>query len=125
MTLEKAFTNAGIIEHGLGSVISGGVFVITTPPDLKISVTSLGVFFGQIAFTFTGGSASGFVSGSVAGGGTISATASRVKTSAGFILREGDTGTLTATGAIPGGGTGPVSGPVVLGDPGQTKWSAE
>jgi len=125
MTLKLAFTNAGTIEHAPGSLISGGTFTITTPPDLKISILNLGVFFNQIAFTFTGGNAAGFTPGSVAGGGTIASTALYVKTSAGFILREDDTGTLNAIGAIPGGGTGPVAGTVILGDPGQTKWSAE
>jgi hypothetical protein len=125
MTLKLAFTNVGVIEHAAGSTISGGVFVITAPTDLKISISSLGVYFGVLTFTFSGGSAPGFVPGSVAGGGTISATAQYVKTSEGFVLREGDTGTLTAIGALPGGGTGPVSGGVVLGDPGQTKWTAE
>ena len=125
MTLELVFTNVGTIEHVSGSPISGGVFTVTSPEDLKISINGLGVYFGTLTFTFTGGSASGFVSGSVAGGGSITATATRVRTSTGFVLRVGDTGSLTATGALPGGGTAPVSGGVELGDPGQDKWSAE
>lgn len=125
MTLKLAFSSDGTIEHASRSPISGGTFTITTTPDLKISISELGVFFNLLAFTFLGGSASGFTPGSVAGGGTISATALYVRTSIGFILREDDTGTLNATGVVPGGGTGVVSGDVVLGDPGQTKWTAE
>lgn len=125
MTLEKAFTDAGTIEHGSGSPISGGVFVIASAPDLKISIQGLGVFFGSLAFTFSGGSAPGFVNGTVVGGGTIVSTATHVRTADGFVVREGDTGTLNATGTLTGGGAGSVSGPVELGDPGQTKWSAE
>lgn len=124
MTLEKAFTDAGTIEHGSGSTISGGVFAITSVPDLKISIQGLGVFFGSLSFTFSGGSAPGYDPGTITGGGTIAATATHVKTSAGFILREGDTGTLTASGTISGVPT-PIAGPVILGNPGQTKWSAE
>lgn len=124
MTLELAFTNAGVIEHAVGSPISGGVFTIATPVDLKISVDTLGVYFGSLSFTFAGGSASGFDPGSITGGGTVSATAAFVRTVAGFILREGDTGTLTGTGTV-GGTPTAISGGVILGDPGQTKWTAE
>lgn len=125
MTLKKAFTDAGTIEHGSGSNISGGTFTTTTAPDLKISIQGLGVFFGSLNFTFAGGSAPGFVSGTVAGGGTVAATATHVRTADGFVVREGDTGTLNATGTLTSGGAGSISGPVELGDPGQTKWSAE
>lgn len=125
MTLKLAFTDAGEIVHAPGSVISGGTFTIATPADLKISVTGLGVYFGSLSFTFLGGSSAGFVDGSVSGGGTIAATAGFVKTPTGFILREGDAGTLVGTGVLSAGGPGAVSGGVELGDPAQTKWSAE
>lgn len=124
MTLEKAFTDAGTIEHGSGSTISGGVFAITSIPDLKISIQGLGVFFGSLSFTVTGATRSDGVT-AITGSGTIDATATHVRTAAGFILREGDTGSFTGTGTLPGGGSILVTGSVVLGNPGQTKWSAE
>ena len=115
----------GAIDHSTGSPISGGVFVITGSPDAKVKAESFGVYVSPLAFTFSGGDAAGFVSGTVSGGGTIIATATKTRVSGVFVMREGDSGILSATGTLSGGGTGSVSGGVEITDAGQSSWRSE
>lgn len=127
MTLELIATESLILAHAAGSPISGGTFTVTSIPDPNVSAESNAVFFNQLQFTFSGGSAAGFVSGSVAttAPATIPATAYKVKNASGFIMREGDQVTMDAVGALPGGGTSAVAGPVEIQAAGQTTVSAQ
>lgn len=126
----KPVANEGLtISHKSGSSISGGAFSITSVPDPKISAEGAGVFFSELQFTFSGGSAMGFVAESVktADPATIPTTAAKVKNQSGFVMREGDFVAMACVGTIPPptGGTGPVSGPVEISDAGQTTVGAQ
>jgi len=113
------------IDHDTGSTISGGTFSITSTTIAECKAEGQEFYTIEIAFTFSGGSDStvGVVAGSVVGAGTIAATAQKVKAKNGFVMREGDTGTLTGTGTNPAAPppTLAVSGPVIITAAGQSK----
>lgn len=122
MTLEAIMNEDGVIDHNTGSVISGGSFTVTSVPSSNVKAEGKGVFRGPLSGTFTGGNATGFISGSVAGNFTINPTATAVKADGLPVVREGDTGTLTAAGTIDPPATpptGPVAGEVVVASAGQ------
>ena len=48
----------GTLFHGQNSKINGGTFSITSSPDSEVKANGEGVYFGQVKFTFIGGSAS-------------------------------------------------------------------
>lgn len=121
----KIMTSNGAIGHGDGSPISGGVFVITSTPDVKAKIDNAGIYVNPLSYSFSGGSASGFVSGSVSGGGMIASTASKVKVGGKLVMRLDDSGTMSAAGVLTGGGTGSLSGPVKVVSAGQTKVQAD
>lgn len=115
------------IIHSTGSPITGGVFTITTAPSLKYKSQTKRVYRGVIDFTFTGGSASGCSPGSVTGSGTISPTSIKHKVDTLFVVREGDTGTMSAAGtnsSPPPTNISFPSCPVEISVAGQTKLSA-
>ena len=124
MSLELIMNANGVIGHGSGSTISNGEFIITSTPDAKAKAQGEGIFVTPLGYTFSGGNASGFVNGSVAGGGVINATAKKVKAGGALVIRLGDSGTMSASGTLSGGGTGSVSGPVEVIDAGQMKVKA-
>lgn len=115
------------LSHKSGSLISGGSFVITSVPSTNVKAMAKGIYTGPLAFTFSGGSAAGFVDGSVAGGGSIPATSSEVAVGGLAVMREGDSVLMACVGTIPPptGGTGPVSGDVEISDAGQSEVKAE
>ena len=121
MTLKALMNADGAVGHDTGSLISGGSFSIISAPSTNVKAASKGVYRGTLLGTFTRGNASGFVSGSVAGTWSIDPTAANVKADGQLVIREGDTGTLSATGTIPPptGGTGPVNGTVKVTSAGQ------
>lgn len=123
MTLELLMNQDGAVDHDIGSLVSGGAYVITSVPSTVVKVNGAGVYRGPLAGTFSGGDAAGFVPGSVVGSWTVTPTAVAVNVESQPVVREGDTGTLTATGTLPTppGGTGPVVGTVVVSDAGQTE----
>lgn len=123
--MKKVMTSNGSIGHGDGSPISGGVFVITSAPDVKAKIDNAGIYVTPLSYSFSGGSASGFVSGSVSGGGTIVSTASKVKVGGKLVMRLEDSGTMSAAGVLTGGGAGSISGPVEVVSAGQTKVQAD
>lgn len=96
------------VAHAPGSTTSGGTFTITTPPSLKTKAVGSGVYRGTIAISFSGGNSSetfdstgAITPGTVAGSGTISPTASKVRDAGNNVIREADTGTLsTLTGTF-------------------------
>jgi hypothetical protein len=127
MTLELVAVQGCTITHSSGSPISGGSFTITSSPSTKVKCEGSGVYKGTIAFTFSGGNGSGAVPGSVAGAGTIVTTALKTKADAEEVVREGDTGTLTATGTkeSPPPPTVPFVGGVEISVAGQTTVKAQ
>lgn len=127
MTLELIAVLGCTIAHSAGSTITGGAFVITTPPSVKTLGESKGVYRGPIVFTFSGGSAPGVTAGTVVGAGTIAPTATKTLADSLAVVRQGDTGTLTGAGTNPSPPppTLPVSGPVEITVAGQTKATAQ
>lgn len=89
--------NGCTIGHSVGSPVSGGTFTITSVASTKVKAEGKGVYKTTIAFTFTGGTFVGGSSGTALGSGSITATATKVKAEGGFVVIEGDTGTLTGT----------------------------
>ena len=132
MSLEPIAVLGCTLAHGSGSAISGGTFVITATPNSKVLAESKGVYTTPLSFTFSGGSASGFVNGTVAGGGAIVGTAVKVLAGGIIVMREGDmlalmacVGTISPTPTPPAPPTGPVAGPVEISSAGQTKVNAQ
>jgi uncharacterized Zn-binding protein involved in type VI secretion len=123
--IELIMNSNGTIQHGNESPVTGGVFTITSTPDVKAKINGVSIHVGPLTFSFSGGSAAGFVPGSLSGTGTIAATASKVKVGGTPVIREGDTGTLNAAGVLSAGGTGNITGAVEVGDAGQQHVKAE
>jgi len=125
MTLELIAVQGCTIGHGSGSVITGGIFVITTLPSTKV-LAGAGIYSGPIAFTFSGGSGGGCVAGSVTGAGTINPTANKVLEAL-HVDRESDSGTMawTGTNSNPPPPTLSGSSPVEITAAGQTKVKAQ
>jgi hypothetical protein len=124
MTLALIMNQDGIVDHDAGSLVSGGAFVVTSVPSTKVKASAKGVYMGPLTGTFSGGNATGFVPGSVAGAWTINPTAVNVKAESLPVVREGDSGTLSGVGTIDPPGvppTGPVVGSVVVSDAGQNE----
>jgi len=128
MTFEYIGVDGLTIAHSSGSPISSGSFVITSTPSVKVLADGKGVFSGPLTFTFSGGTATGFVSNSINGGGTINPTTVKVKADGSFVIREGDSGTLNGTGITlpdPPGTAGPISGGVEITAANQAKVRAQ
>ena len=129
MSLELIAVDGCTLAHASGSSISGGAFVITAAPDTKAAAGGAGVFKTPLTFTFSGGSASGFVTGSVMTTAPVSmsATAAKVKAGGALVMREGDSVTMSCVGTLPSppGGTSSVAGNVEISAAGQTKVKAQ
>jgi len=122
MALENIANEDLTLAHGTGSPISGGTFTVTSVPSQKVKALDKGVHKDPLQYTFTGGNASGFDSGSIATivPQTINATATKVKAENQLVMREGDFGTMQAQGTV-GGVPTPIAGPVEISDAGQDK----
>ena len=115
-----------ILNHKSGSLISGGVFTITSIPSIEVKCEGKGIYETPLQFTFSGGNASGFVSGTVAtiAPQSITATAIKVKGESKLVMRLGDfvlmnaQGTLTGPPPVP---ATPIVGLVEISSAGQTK----
>lgn len=135
MSLEFIGVEGLTIDHDTGSTVSGGSFTITSVPSIKVKCEGSGVYKGTLMFTFSGGTCSGPPpdSGSTAtGSGSINFTATKNKVDGSFVIRKGDTGTMSgtyvATNPSPPPPTIPgtfVNQPVKITDAGQTKVRAE
>jgi len=123
MTLEFIAVSGCVLGHKLGSLITGGVFVIVSVPSIKVLATA-GVYETPLTFTFSGGSSAGFDAGSIAGGGAIPATALKVLAEGLAVMREKDFVLMAAAGTIAGVPT-PISGLVEIVSAGQTKVKAQ
>jgi len=109
--------SAGELEHADGSLISGGIFAITTDSlSQKVNAVGLPVHRGQLSFSFSGGNAAGFVSGSVATTepATLDPTTNLVFADNLAVIRDGDSTLMSCEGALTGGGTGTIAGNVVV-----------
>lgn len=124
---ELLAVDGATLKHSSGSPISGGVFTIESAPSSKTKEDSAGIYTTPLLCSFSGGSASGFVSGTVSTVAPVPINASSQKTKDYDILvmRKGDSGTLVCQGTLTGGGVGPVSGGFEIDDPGQSKVSGE
>jgi hypothetical protein len=123
MARKKLMNTSGTLAHDTGSPVSGGTFVITSSPSVKVKAVGPGVYFGTLSFTFSGGTYTGGIPGTAQGRGTIAPTATKEKEGSNFPIREDDTGTMSGTyqqTAPPY--TVPFSGaPVKVSSAGQTK----
>lgn len=126
MPLEFVAVVGCTIAHSAGSGVSGGAFVITTPPSATTSAGAF-VYSGPITFTFSGGNFAGCTPGTVAGGGSITPTAAFVSADALPVVREGDTGVMTGVGTnlAPPPATLPAVGPVEITLAGQVEVKAQ
>jgi hypothetical protein len=123
---KKALMNMnGSLGHGTGSLVTLGVFVITSVPSLKVKAEGGGVFFEKVDFTFSGGNASGCDPGTVMGSGSVLASSTKNRdnsTSSKYVMRLDDE---TITGPFQGTLSGnPVSlgnQPVKISSAGQSK----
>jgi hypothetical protein len=126
MSLELIAVQGCTLAHAAGSLISGGVFVISSTPNAKAKAESKGIYTTPLQFTFSGGNAAGFVPGSVMTTAPVSmpATAAKVKAGGVLVMREGDFVLMNCTGTTlpnPPGTPGPVAGNVEISVAGQTK----
>jgi len=125
MALELILVEGGSLDHGSGSPISGGSFVIESNPSDKNKLQGKGVYRDTLEYSFSGGSASGYVAGSIRTvvDQEIEPTAIYTKADGKEVIREGDTGTMNAIGDNPSPppATLPIAGPVIVSDAGQDK----
>jgi len=113
----------GAIDHSAGSAISGGVFTIVSAPSSKVFADGSAVYRGPLRYTFSGGSAGGFVSGTLATiiPQIIRPTAEYIVIDNQAPIRLEDFGTMNVVGTLTSGGSGSLSGPVEIIDAGQNK----
>lgn len=131
MAVEMIANTDIVVAHDDSSLISDGAFTITSLPSDKVFAGSRakGVHVGEVEYTFKGGSAEGFIDGSVATAVTQNVPASSTVTAgraAGVsgakenVVRDGDTalmncvGTIDPTPAPPAPPQGPVIGNVII-----------
>jgi hypothetical protein len=110
------FTVAGSLQHGDGSTITDGIFLISTPASPIVSLDGSPVFSGPIQFQFAfGSSAPTFVDFSIVTPQpvTINPTAIKGQVDGKFVIRDGDGVVMNCTGTLTAGGSGNISGPVV------------
>lgn len=110
----------GTLGHAAGSLVSGGVFTITSVPSLKVRADGKGIYRGPLQYTFSGGNASGFDSGSVATTvpQAIQPTAIKARADGLAVIRLGDSGQMAAIGTVSGTPTA-IIGLVKISDAGQ------
>jgi hypothetical protein len=127
MSFELLAVEGLTLSHKVGSPISGGSFSIVSSPSSKTKENGKGIYVSPLQFTFSGGSASGFVPGSIATlvPQAINATAQKTKDYGILVIRKGDSGTMICQGTLISGGPGPISGDVEISDSGQDKVKGE
>ncbi len=105
----------------INSPITGGTYAVSVPPSAFVSIGGVPVYAGPLKYTFSGGSAPGFVDGSIASTGeqTINPTPSSMVVEGKPVIRVGDQGVMSASGALTAGGSGPISGPAEVSDAGE------
>lgn len=103
MSLELIMTQSGALGHATGSTVSGGAFVVTSAPSTKSKAEGAGVYSGPLQYTFSGGSAAGFVSGTVTTVAPAAIPPTAVKSLAeGLpVIRLGDQAVMVVVGLPP------------------------
>ena len=123
MSTEFLAVDGCTVAHSLGSMLSGGSFVITSLSSLKVKAGGSGVYKTPLTVSFTGGNFVGGVAGTAIGSGTIMATATKNLVENLAPLRAGDSGTIvgtyTQTGSPPIPGV-PFSAQFEISNSGQT-----
>jgi hypothetical protein len=125
--MKYLMTQLGTISvTGEPPLITGGIFTITSPPSAGVSIEGKPIYSGPLKYTFAGGSSAGFVPASIVSVGeqVINPTLSKVLVDGKLVVRVDDVGLMLATGALTGGGTGPISAPVAVTDAGQESVAA-
>lgn len=120
-------TQAGTLKVvGQPQPITGGAFIITSMPSTGVAVEDKPAFSGLLKYVFAGGSAPGFVPGSIVSVGeqTIIPTESKVLIDDEVVTKVGDRGLMMATGALTGGGNGPINALVEISSAGQESVAA-
>lgn len=112
----------GAIGHVSGSLVSGGVFTITSQPSTSVRADGAGAYRGPLFYTFAGGDADGFDPGSVATvvPQQIAPTAVKARVESLAPIRLGDSGQMAAVGTV-SGTSAPIVGLVEVADAGQDK----
>lgn len=128
MALKEIAVDGCTLTHKAGSLISGGVFTITSIPSIKVKADNKGVFETPLTYTFSGGNATGYIPGTIATTAPQSITSSAIKVKADgqLVMLINDFGTMSAFGTLnppPPGGTPntPIAGLVEISDAGQAK----
>jgi hypothetical protein len=138
MAYKEVMNGDGVIGHKLTppSVVTGGIFVITSVPWAKGLAPSVGpgTHLDALTYEFSGGSAPGFIAGTVetAVEQEIPATATTVFFDEKAVMRKGDFAVMGCIGEIdppptpPLPPTGPVPGATVeVLNAGQIKFLAQ
>jgi hypothetical protein len=111
----------GALGHAEGSPVSGGEFTIESLPSDKVRFGAP-IYRGPLFYTFAGGDAAGFDSGTVATvePQQIDPTAVKVRADGELVIRLGDSGEMAAVGTA-SGSSSPVVGLVEVAEAGQSK----
>lgn len=127
MALEFIMNSDGTLGHGLGSLVTGGTFVIIGTLSVKAKAEGKYVYREPFTYTFSGGDFPGLDSGSVttAAPQTLNAGATKTKDQGALVMRENDTGLMSVTGTVGGIPTAPFSAPVIIDSAGQTTGKAQ
>jgi hypothetical protein len=103
------------------------VFTVLGNLSEKVFAEGKGVYHEIFNYTFTGGNAAGFDSGSIIQDGffqIIPSTATKTFAEGQLVMREGDTALMNATGTV-GGTPTPITGNVEISVAGQTTVRAQ
>lgn len=129
MAQTYTMTTAGSVGHGPTSTVSGGAFTITSTASGNVQAGGFNVYKSPLNFTFVGGSATGFVGGSVysASPQSIDGGPTSAKVDGEDTMNAGDTAAIelwgTPTGAGPPPDTTVPGATAVVDDAGQDKVS--
>jgi hypothetical protein len=92
------------IDHSTGSLASGGTFSIVSSASTKAKCKDKGIYTVKLEATWSGGNYSGGVTGTAltAAPAVITATATKMKVEGGYVMRLGDSGTMSGTYTLAG-----------------------
>ena len=129
MTLKAVMNVNGALGHAALSTVSSGVFSIISIPSTKSKAGGAGLYRDTLKYTFAGGDAVGFQSGTVTttAAQSINPTALKSRDDGKLLIRLDDSGNMACEGVPTGGGPpSPVAGAIVeVADAGQEKLKAQ
>ena len=105
------------LAHGAGSVITGGVFTVISVPSVTVAAGGRKTYENEVKFMFSGGSAPGFKTGTIATETPQTIPTSAIKCRP--CTLEGDFVLMAAVGAV-GNSTAAISGKVEISNAGQS-----